>query len=210
MLMYNGNLARGPAAFGVEVTQNRVRPAGPLPRSGTQKQVRSRWKSGARLRSQKWVRRRNRYASESRCRDLRSTQKRVRFDGGFRRNGYASAVRGAGCSLGRALISAWITAWRHRYPPFLAGTGAPARLAIRFLAESGTLYGALPVEKPVGDGGYPRRIRFAPAADTGSGGRRYGFGPSLNRVRIAAESGSRGGDFPLLINGLGFTYTVYK
>ncbi|SOZ37891.1 conserved protein of unknown function (plasmid) [Cupriavidus neocaledonicus] len=55
----------------------------------------------------------------------------------------------------------------------------------------------MPVEKPVGDRGYPRRIRFAPAADTGSGGRRYGFGPSLNRVRNAAESGSPGGDFPL-------------
>ncbi|SOY69585.1 conserved hypothetical protein [Cupriavidus taiwanensis] len=78
------------------------------------------------------------------------------------------------------------------------------------LAESGTLCGVLPVEKPVGDAGYPRRIRFAPAADTGSGGRRFGFGPSLNRVRIAAESGSPGDDFPLRINGLGLTYTVYK
>ncbi|SPR99584.1 hypothetical protein CBM2634_B10034 [Cupriavidus taiwanensis] len=80
----------------------------------------------------------------------------------------------------------------------------------RDLAESGTLCGVSPVEKPVGDRSYPRRIRFALAADTGSGGRRYGFGPSLNRVRIAAESGSRGGVFPLRINGLGFTYTVYK
>lgn len=93
---------------------------------------------------------------------------------------------------------------------FRAGTGAAACLRTGDIAESGTLWSVLPVEKPVGDGGYPRRIRFAPAADTGSGGRRYGFGPSLNRVRIAAESGSRGGDFPLRINGLGFTYTVYK
>ncbi|SOY65197.1 hypothetical protein CBM2585_B20509 [Cupriavidus taiwanensis] len=66
------------------------------------------------------------------------------------------------------------------------------------------------MEKPVGDAGYPRRIRFAPAADTGSGGRRYWFGPSLNRVRIAAESGSPDRHFLIRINGLGFTYTVYK
>lgn len=66
------------------------------------------------------------------------------------------------------------------------------------------------MEKAVEPASYPRRNQFAPPADTGSACRRYGFGPSQNRVRLPAESGSAGLVFPLRIKALNFTYTVYK
>lgn len=66
--VYNGNLVKGPLAYRAELTQKRVRPAGALHVPGTQKQVRWRAKPATRSRSQKWVRRRNRYADTSRCR----------------------------------------------------------------------------------------------------------------------------------------------
>lgn len=66
------------------------------------------------------------------------------------------------------------------------------------------------MEKPVGSVTYPRRFRYGVFAETGSVGRRFGFGPTQKRVRNAAETGTERLKKRFAIKGVGAPYTVYE
>ncbi len=181
--VYNGNLVKGPLAYGAELPQKRVRPAGAL-----HVQVRRNRYAGERNQTRD-PGRRNGYAAETGTRthpdggDLRPAQKRVRFGRGFRRNGYAGAVQGASCALGRELVSAWITAWQCSYPPFLGGNRRSSAPGGQGSRRIGYALRGLACGEACG------RWQLSPQNPVRAG-RRYRFGWSQIRVRPVAESGT--------------------